>query len=71
MPGLLVGQLYHYVDDFDLDGSIDIGSTTKIEGETACSGRRRTEAINFVRIIKSSTMWDPSGTQVLGRVALF
>ena len=33
VAGLLVGQLYHYVDDFDLDGSIDIGSTTKIEGE--------------------------------------
>jgi len=33
VPGLLVGHLYHYVDDFDLDGSIDIGSTTKLEGE--------------------------------------
>jgi hypothetical protein len=33
VPGLLVGQLYHYVDDLDLDGSIDIGSTTKLEGE--------------------------------------
>ena len=33
VPGLLVGQLYHYVDDFDLDGSIDIGSTTQLEGE--------------------------------------
>jgi hypothetical protein len=33
VPGLLVGQLYHYVDDFDLDGSIDLGSTTKLEGE--------------------------------------
>jgi len=33
VDGLLVGQLYHYVDDFDLDGSIDIGSTTKLEGE--------------------------------------
>jgi hypothetical protein len=31
--GPFVGQLYHYVDDFDLDGSIDIGSTTHIEGE--------------------------------------
>ena len=31
--GPIVGQLYHYVDDFDLDGSIDIGSTTQIEGE--------------------------------------
>src|SRR5262245_59558926 len=26
VPGLLVGQLYHYVDDVDLDGSVDIGS---------------------------------------------
>lgn len=31
--GPVVGQLYQYVDDFDLDGSIDIGSTTAIEGE--------------------------------------
>ena len=29
--GVSIGQLYHYVDDFDLDGAIDIGSTTKIE----------------------------------------
>ena len=33
VPGLLVGQLFHYVDDLDLDGSIDIGSTTQLEGE--------------------------------------
>jgi hypothetical protein len=33
VAGLLVGQLYHYVDDFDLDGSIDIGSTTRLDGE--------------------------------------
>src|SRR4029077_19252868 len=33
VAGLLVGQLYHYVDDFDLDGTIDVGSTTKLEGE--------------------------------------
>jgi hypothetical protein len=33
VPGLLVGQVYQYVDDFDLDGSIDIGSTTQLEGE--------------------------------------
>jgi hypothetical protein len=31
--GPVVGQSYEYVDDFDLDGSIDIGSTTHIEGE--------------------------------------
>jgi hypothetical protein len=29
--GVSVGQLYHYVDDFDLDGMIDVGSTTRIE----------------------------------------
>jgi hypothetical protein len=28
-----VGNLYHYVDDFDLDGSVDIGSTTRLEGQ--------------------------------------
>ena len=28
VPGLLVGQSYQYVDDFDLDGTIDVGSTT-------------------------------------------
>jgi hypothetical protein len=29
--GIAVDQLYHYVDDFDLDGMIDVGSTTRIE----------------------------------------
>ena len=33
VQGLLVGQLYHYVDDFDLDGAVDIGSTTVLQGE--------------------------------------
>jgi hypothetical protein len=30
-PGVSVGALFHYVDDFDLDGMIDVGSTTRIE----------------------------------------
>jgi hypothetical protein len=30
--GLSVGALYHYMVDYDLDGMIDVGSTTKIEG---------------------------------------
>jgi hypothetical protein len=30
--GVAVGQLYHYVVDFDLDGLVDVGSTTRIEG---------------------------------------
>lgn len=29
--GISVGALYYYVDDFDLDGMIDVGSTTRIE----------------------------------------
>ena len=29
--GVSVGALFHYVDDFDLDGMIDVGSTTRIE----------------------------------------
>jgi hypothetical protein len=33
VTGLLVGNLFHYVDDFDLDGSVDIGSTTRLEGQ--------------------------------------
>jgi hypothetical protein len=30
--GISVGQLYNYVVDYDLDGLIDVGSTTRIEG---------------------------------------
>ena len=33
VPGLLVGQIYRYVDEFDLDGAVDIGSTTVLQGE--------------------------------------
>jgi hypothetical protein len=33
VTGLVVGQLYHYADDFDLDGSVDIGSTTRLAGQ--------------------------------------
>jgi hypothetical protein len=30
-PGLAVNSLWHYIDDYDLDGMIDLGSTTRIE----------------------------------------
>ena len=33
VAGLLVGQIFQYVDDFDLDGSVDIGSTTRLDGQ--------------------------------------
>ena len=64
VPGLLVGQLYHYVDDFDLDGSVDIGSTTKLEGQPHAPvgvvsqffHRGTIAAISSARTIRSSTM---------------
>ena len=31
--GITVGQVYHYVVDYDLDGMADVGSSTKIEGQ--------------------------------------
>ena len=31
--GVYIGALYYYIVDYDLDGIIDVGSTTKIEGE--------------------------------------
>src|SRR5580704_9900562 len=30
--GIVVGALFHYMVDYDLDGMIDVGSTTPIEG---------------------------------------
>lgn len=29
--GIVFGSLWHYVDDYDLDGMIDLGSTTQME----------------------------------------
>jgi hypothetical protein len=31
--GIYIGALYYYVADYDLDGLIDVGSSTQIEGE--------------------------------------
>lgn len=31
--GPQVGQLFQYVDDYDLDGLVDVGSTIKLEGQ--------------------------------------
>lgn len=31
LSGVSIGALYHYVADFDLDGLLDVGSTTEIE----------------------------------------
>jgi hypothetical protein len=29
--GVVIGELFHYIADYDLDGLIDLGSTTRIE----------------------------------------
>ncbi len=31
VEGIQVGQLFHYVVDYDLDGLADVGSTTRME----------------------------------------
>jgi len=31
--GIYIGAMYYYVADYDLDGLIDVGSSTQIEGE--------------------------------------
>jgi hypothetical protein len=31
VAGVVFGSLWHYIDDYDLDGMIDLGSTTQIE----------------------------------------
>ena len=54
-PGLSVGALFHYVDDFDLDGMIDVGSTTRIEGSER--GRERDRALigNVIQFFHRAT----------------
>jgi hypothetical protein len=29
--GVVIGELFHYIVDYDLDGLIDLGSTTRID----------------------------------------
>ncbi len=31
VSGIVIGELFHYVADYDLDGLIDLGSTTEID----------------------------------------
>jgi hypothetical protein len=51
--GVSIGQLYHYVDDFDLDGAIDIGSTTKIE--SIRDGTREVPIATVIQFFHRST----------------
>lgn len=51
--GVYIGALYHYMVDFDLDGLIDVGSTTRIE---ALDQRRpATPIANVIQFFHRST----------------
>ena len=50
--GVYIGALYYYVVDFDLDGLLDVGSTTQID---ALDRPRRTPIANVIRFFHRST----------------
>jgi hypothetical protein len=50
--GVSIGAVYDYVTDFDLDGLVDVGSTTDIE---ALDRPRRIPIANVVRFFHRST----------------
>ena len=52
LNGVTIGALYHYVVDFDLDGLIDVGSTTEID---ALDRPRRVPIANVIRFYHRST----------------
>jgi hypothetical protein len=50
--GVYIGALYYYVVDFDLDGLVDVGSTTEID---AVDRPRRIPIANVIRFFHRST----------------
>jgi hypothetical protein len=52
LGGVSIGAVYHYIVDFDLDGLIDVGSTTQIE---AVDRPRRIPIANVIRFYHRST----------------
>jgi hypothetical protein len=52
LRGLYIGALYYYVVDFDLDGLLDVGSTTEID---AVDRQRRVPIANVTRFFHRST----------------
>jgi hypothetical protein len=50
LNGVSIGALYYYVDDYDLDGLIDVGSTTQIEAI-----ERRTPIAHVIEFFSRST----------------
>jgi hypothetical protein len=52
LRGVYIGALYYYVADFDLDGLLDVGSTTQID---AYDRQRRVPTGNVTRFYHRST----------------
>jgi hypothetical protein len=50
--GVYIGALYYYVVDYDLDGLIDVGSTTQIEAEDR---RREIPIAHVIEFFSRST----------------
>jgi hypothetical protein len=50
--GVSIGATFYYIVDFDLDGLVDVGSTTQIE---AADRQRRLPIANVVRFFHRST----------------
>jgi hypothetical protein len=50
--GVFIGALFHYMVDYDLDGLVDLGSTTKIE---ALDRPPRTPIADVIRFFHRST----------------
>jgi hypothetical protein len=51
-PGVYIDALFYYVVDYDLDGLIDVGSTTKIE---ALERQERTPIAHVIEFFSRST----------------
>jgi hypothetical protein len=50
--GVYIDALYYYIVDFDLDGLVDVGSTTRID---ALDRPRRTPIANVIQFFNRST----------------
>jgi len=50
--GISIGALYYYIVDYDLDGTIDVGSTTQIE---ALDRENRTPIAHIIEFFSRST----------------
>jgi hypothetical protein len=60
--GVYIGAMYYYIDDYDLDGLIDVGSTTQIAAE----GDRRRD-IPIAHVIEFHSRSTKRGEQFQGK----